>query len=44
MTLAEQSKEEWWDVVRELKPGITWEQFEIKWAEFSALKKSKGKH
>lgn len=29
---------EWWDVCRILKPGITWEEFEVKWTEFQALK------
>lgn len=32
------SKEEFWDVARELKPGITWDEFEEKWERYCAMK------
>jgi len=42
--LDELSKEEWWDVARCVRPDLTCEEFEAQWAEFQALKQSKGKH
>lgn len=34
--LNEFTKEEWYDVSRRCKPGLTWDEFETMWAEYWA--------
>lgn len=36
--LDEHDKDEWFDIVRVLKPGLTNAEYDVMWAEFQALK------
>lgn len=38
--LDEFTKDEWFDVVRELKPGITREEYTVMWDEFQETKEA----
>jgi len=41
MKLNELTKEEWRDIVREAKPGLSDEEYEQMWARFQAAKQRK---
>lgn len=39
--LNEYDADEWFDLMRSLKPGLTREQFDVLWKEFCELKRAK---